>query len=249
MNNCTIFNKDSFHHKGKPTNIKDIIDSNKINDLNKYEIVYIPETKYLQNVTLFPKSTIFLYYTYYLFTFNESYKDYCFINIGHDIDSYNFYFIAIGKIINDDMRLMLLTFLILFISHACLIYIICIKMQQKKLIFSVYQFFFRVNISLLLIYICSCIPCLFTYLLYCYHQSFIFIYLFSFVNRFKILDNKYLTFGDKNVIIFFIFNSLLIIFIEYIVYYIPSINNFYLLAIQDVLLHIVLLIKIIISFK
>ena len=249
MDNCTIYNKDSFYFKGKPRYIKDIIDSNKTNDLNKYEVVYIPETKYLQNVNLFPKSTIFLYYTYYRFTFNESYKDYCFINVNHEISSYNLCFITIGKIIYDEMDFILMTFLILFMTHVCLMYLLLFKILGKKLIFSVYQFFFRVDARLLLLIICSYFTCLFTYLLYCYHQSFIFIYLFSFVNRFKILDNKYLFFGDKNTIIFFIFNSLVIIFVEYIVYFIPSINKFYLLAIKDVLLYIVLLIKIIISFK
>ena len=99
MDNCKNFNKDSFYYRGRPANIKDIIDSNKTNDLNKYEIVYIPELTYFQNVTLFPKSTIFLYHLFYRQSFNQSYKDYCLIDINNFLIHIIFIILLLAKLL------------------------------------------------------------------------------------------------------------------------------------------------------
>ena len=56
---CPQYEEDSLLFKGKPENIKDILNSNKNNNLEKYKYVYITDRKYLKDVTLFPHSTIF----------------------------------------------------------------------------------------------------------------------------------------------------------------------------------------------
>ena len=205
MDNCTKFNKDSFYYRGRPENIKNIIHSNKINDLNKYEVVYIPELKYFQNVTLFPKSTIFLYHLYRdRFTYNQSYKDYCLIDINYSIESYNYYYIVIGKTFGKDKEeLIIETFIILYTFIFILFIIILIKtgMIKKILQVSVYQFSFNIIFMLTFYNMISIIPFLLSYLLYCFYKAFIFIYLFLFVNRFKILDNNSCI--DKYFIFFF----------------------------------------------
>ena len=93
MNDCKRNDKDSFYYRGRPENIKDIINSTKI---KKYKSVYIPEVKYENNISLFPKSTIFL--VPFFIDIKGNLKEYCIIYIGNKLEKYNsFYYIIIGK--------------------------------------------------------------------------------------------------------------------------------------------------------
>ena len=56
---CHNYDKEKFSCRGRFINIKDIIDTNNINDIKDYKYVFIPELKYYDNVNLFPKSTVF----------------------------------------------------------------------------------------------------------------------------------------------------------------------------------------------
>ena len=95
---CSLYDNNSFYYRGRPTNIKDILESTDINNYDEYKYVYIPEKKYLSNVTLFPKSTIF----YALEGFNTNSSDYnidyCIIRFYIDLERYKLYYIIIGRV-------------------------------------------------------------------------------------------------------------------------------------------------------
>ena len=255
MKYCKNINKDSLYYRGRHTNIKDIIDSYHNNNLNKYEVVYIPELKYFQNVTLFPKSTIFLYHG--KIKYNQSYynKDYCFIEIQYDFEPYDSFFFVIGKTLSAvTEELLIITFIAFNFTLVILIMISSTIIYFKK--FDTVNYVYRIalfNIIFILMVSFSSIYIkkydLFHFL-YCFYKTFFYIFLYFLVNGFKILDDNYpkcLLF--KSFILFLLYNSISTFFFIYIVYFIPSINNFYFFSLKNVIEHIVLLIRIIKSIK
>ena len=254
LEHCNYYNEDSFYYRGKPTNIKDIIDTNEINDLDKYECVYIPELKYFQNLSLFSKSTIFLN----TITKNQSYynNDYCILKVDYNIENYNpLYFITIGKALyKDTEQLVIMILVVLFFINSILAVILtfreCYLNDLKEI--HVYNFV-RIIIGFSFMNSFSCIFINY-YLLfclsYCIYKSFIFINLIILIDGYDILNNnitgcifiKYLLFS-------FLYYSLSTLFFIYIVYFIPSINNFYLFSLKNITEHILLLLYIIKSVK
>ena len=97
MGYCKEYDTNNFSYRGRPTNIKDILNENK-EFYNDYKYVYISELKYFENIVQFPKSTVFFALnsiTQYEEQFN---KEYCFINIEWNLEDYApLYYIIIGK--------------------------------------------------------------------------------------------------------------------------------------------------------
>ena len=129
---CKNLSEDTIHYRGRLTNIIDIIDSNNINDINKYKYVFIPELKYLDNVTLFPKTTVFLpLLIEYPYKYN---KDYCFLTIIRDIEQYKpYYYIIIGNEMNEKTNSLLNEILISFfiLGHLYFLFFSFIKCVFK----------------------------------------------------------------------------------------------------------------------
>ena len=256
LEHCNYYNEDSFYYRGKPTNIKEIIDSNEINDLDKYECVYIPELKYFQNVTLFYKSTIFLN----TITNNQSYynNNFCIIKVDDNIDEDNYkslYMITIGKSFDKNTEQLALIVLIIFFFFNIIIILVlnfrtcCLKFYHEIYVYT----FARAIIGFSFMNYITCLSInyyLLFILLYCLYKSFIFINLYFLIDGFSIIDNDFrrCTFW-KYFLFFFLCDSLSSLFFIYIVYFIPSINNFYFFSLKNITEHILLLIHLIKSIK
>ena len=80
------------------------------------------------------------------------------------------------------------------------------------------------------------------YLLYSTYKSFILVTLFFLVDGYRILDFEQKRHTICVFIICFLFDSILSLLFIYIVYYFPSINNFYLFTFKNIIEHVILLI-------
>ena len=245
---CKLYDTNDFSYRGRPTNIKNILSENK-EFYNDYKYVYISELKYFENIVQFPKSTVFFALnsiTQYEEQFN---KEYCFINIDWNLEDYApLYYIIIGKETDKNIKDIITAILIgSFIITNFFILIINLKSCGLKLFESIifYNFAFMV-ISLLIMIGISCLIInyfLLSHLIYCMFKSYIFINLIFYVDGFMNLHYDYsrnCIFG-KTLLCFFIFESICSLFFIYIIYFIPSVNNYYLFIMKSLIEHIVLL--------
>ena len=102
----------NFYYRGKPKDIEDIIDSNKLNlngkqsDVNlldknskneKYQAIFINKREYLDYISLFSETTVFFLDDDILLNKNESekYKNFCFLSVkSSDYYSYSYFIIS-----------------------------------------------------------------------------------------------------------------------------------------------------------
>ena len=135
---CQNYDKKPFYYRGRPTNIKGIINSTDINNYGEYKSVYIPEKQYLSNVALFPKSTIFFAHSDISDNSSDYNKDYCIISINHNLEEYkSLYYMIVGKNFDEFNNLLgywLPIFFVFFIIYAfllkCRFYDLKIKHQN-----------------------------------------------------------------------------------------------------------------------
>ncbi len=246
---CQNYDEDTFYYRGRPINIKDIIDSNNINNIKTYKYVLIPEFKYLDNVTLFPKSTVFFYLTKMI---ENSIADYCIIPIDYDLEKYkSFYYFIIGNELDKKTEELLQSIIItLFVSLWIFAIIFGIRLCYIKKISQIYVYNLICNIfASLFLSIMSCLyinALLLTHLLYTLYKSVLFINLMFLIDGFTILEqginNRALI---RKILCFFLYSSLLTIILLYINYFLPSINNTVWLILKSIIEHLLLLFHII----
>lgn len=253
---CKEYNISSFNYQGRPTDIKEILNSENKNDLSEYKYVSIKELEYLEKVVLFPKSTIFFIYEKIIENKSKLNKDYCYFNITWNLEEYSpLYYISIGKKVDEKTESFIIESLILFffVPNFFLV-IIGIKICRLKLYEQLFIFKFALitlaSINLLTlssIFIFSSISSL----LYSLVKSYIFINLILFVDGYTILyfDNRNNYSYRKFFLLILIYESLSNLFLLYIIYFIPSINNYYMLIVKNLIEHIVLLLYTIKFFK
>ena len=249
MDHCKQYDKKTFYYKGRPHNMKDILESKKRKDLSKYKYVYIPEIKYFDNVTLFPKSTIFFVLDS-LTTNGSYYKDYyCYFDINWNLNYYKpFYYLIAGKNFEEDRENVILIILTLFF-FTCNIFVIIlnIKICRLKPLEQIYLYQFpKILMSAANIIILSSLFIKYSFLsvfFYSLYKSYIFIHLIFYLDGFMTLEFNYsgISLFFKLFLLLFIFDSLITLFFLYIIYFIPSLNNFYLFAIKNWIMHLVLL--------
>ena len=256
LQHCDYYDEETFYYRGRPTDIKDIIDSNNINDINNYKYVYIPESKYLDNATLFPKSTVFFPLEgviKYEYDYN---KEYCFITIRFKIEQYKpFYYIVIGNILDNTTEGLAICILFTLCIFG-LIYTFLLFIRNLKLIF-----FFHFYIYHLISFITSFFfllgglsftinSALLSHLIYTFYKSFLFINLLFLIDGFRILslENRCCSLL-KTFLYFFLYNSIMTIILLYISYFLPSINNALLFIFKNIIEHSILLICVIKAIK
>ena len=255
--NCQIYDENSFYYRGRPTNIKDIIKSTDINNYGDYKYVYIPDKQYLSNITLFPKPTIFFTNEY---IYNSSdYKEYCIITIGYNLENYKkiLYYMIAGKGFSKYSELhfilMVASFVTIFIILVSLLCrIVCLFFKFQRFDSSNCCRMLKIILGSVIISITGVSIYYFrlTHLIYCIYKSFILATLFFLIDGYKIIDfeQRRYTFSYVFIICLLYYSTSTLLFI-YIVYFIPSINNFYLFAFKNVIEHVILLLLIIKAFR
>ena len=248
MGYCRQYEEDSFYYKGKPENIKDILSSKKNNNLEKYKYVYISDKNYLKNVTLFPHSTKF----FVLESISNSslfYENYCYFEIKMDFSNYKtLYYIIVGKeITKDNEELIIAILIVFFLMSNIFVIILNIKSCCLSSFEQIFHYdFARASISMTNIMAISCALItnyLLSYIMYSFYKSYIIISLIFLVNGVMTIHYDYIEtcIFFKLLLYFFVFDSLSTIFCLYIIYFIPSLSNYYFFALKNWILHLVLL--------
>ena len=248
---CKLYNHKLFTYRGRPTNIKDIINTKTKEDYSNYKYVYISELKYLDKVVEFPKSTIF--FTFAPITVNERQynKEYCYIDINWALEDYApFYYINIGLIAEEQIKsngtiILIILFFITLVFYLTLLLKSCSLGIFEDLIF--YKFAIMIlALSMLINFSCLLINIfLLSILFYSFFKSYMIISLFFYVDGYMNLHYDYLESNScrKSLLLFVIIESLCNVFFLYIIYFFPTVNNYNLFISKSLLEHIVLLLQ------
>ena len=257
---CYYKNLNFPQYRGKIYNIEEIIINekdykNNTNIINKtkfeeYPVVYLPNNNQLfKYIDLFPESTI--YFTTFQVDYNKLKKYICYIRI-EDWSTYKFYYI-----INAEIKLGYITFPLIFGFFFATCF--CVNRYDRsnvRLVFyrQIYFYKFAHNLTFYSIgIVLSTITIyyfLLSYIIYSLYKTYIIINLMFLLEGFSTIHfNDCSKIYKKYFLIFFLFDSLTSIFSEYIVYFIPYLDNFYLLHLKSIIEHITFLIIIFIFFK
>jgi len=257
--NCPKLNENNFYYRGRPSNIMDIIDKYDISDFNNttiegYKYVYIPDMQnYYQKVIIFPKSTILIanekerkniYNENYCYLFissifgsekehlynNKKYKYYLALGFHfQNMDNINIFFTA---------SFMPLMMIILCIYHYKLFYLRSYKdlqfyiLTKKIILLSILLILSNFFISLM--NACS--------LIHSFFKSYMMINLFILLNGHSIINFEKQDRAYFALFLFlFLFDSFFNIIFEYIVYFLPELDNLYLFVIKSLIEHLILL--------
>ena len=262
-----------FYYRGKPKDFKDIINSNEVNffrkqnnlnlsdentKIEKYSAIFINKKEYLDYIFLFSKKTLFFMNNDILLNKNEEqkYKNFCILSVkSSDFSSYSYYIIS--KNLTDSFILYIGGFLfvflfvifiliIIFSIHSCfwsspffLVGLYIYNFAHLSLLFNIIVIFSLLGSFFFLLSICF----------YSFYKAFILGHLLILLDGFSILEFQYsfCTRFKFYLKIFFV-ECFLNIFFEYIVYFIPSLDNFELFFIKNLFEHTTILIFGIISF-
>ena len=244
LKNCQ---SENFYYKGRPENI-----TNMKNKYDSYSSVYIPSNYYDIDriIKQFPKSTIFITQNDFLIN-----KDYCFIVYNSNYDysindklSSKYYFIIIGKDGNTILEYYLIFFLVIFsiilflfflfysfkCSNVVLIRLYVTNLTNKYII-----------LSLLLSF-----SCVYTYyvtpiisIAHSFYKTFIIVHIIYLLSGYQVLYfNQNVNIKKKFILIVLFFQLITKVLFTYIIYFIPSLDNFYLYFIKSLIEHITILV-------
>ena len=270
--NCPKINMNDFDYRGMPDNVFNILDKYKISDFSNikiegYKLVYIPDIENNYNlVKIFPKSTIILVYdnTHHTTTKKEYFENHCFflINIfygyegGNPYDNRkNIYYLVLDNKYQSNLynlNLFLVSFFIpiLFIVLGYYSYRLYFFIFYKKIHFYILtQRIILLSILLILsgFFLETALICIIIHSLF---KSYLLINLVFLLNGYSIItfeSNKKIYF--IYLICIFLFDSVFNIIFEYIIYYLPKIDNFYFFIVKSLIEHIILLEYSIRSYK
>jgi len=257
--NCPKLDENNFYYRGRPANILNIIDKYDITDFNNtiiegYKYVYVPNIQnYHQKVIIFPKSTILIVNE--KISKNIYNENYCYLFISsifgsereHLYDNKKYkYFLVIGLHFQnmDNINIFFTSFfvplmtLILCIYYYKLFYLKSYKELQfyilTKRIILLSILLILSNFFIASINACSLIHSLF--------KSYMIINLIILLNGYSIIS-----FEKQNksyfalFLLLFLFDSFFNIILEYILYFIPELDNLYLFIIKSLIEHVILL--------
>ena len=267
FNDCGNKNVRNFHYRGLITNIKDIlhiykedanIDPSKLENLKiqKYPAVLIENGFLLKYIPYFPESTIFL--IDYNLGEIDSYKNekYCIFRYRSLIYENNpFSYI----IISQDIKIKLLYYiiilfvtLILFICFFTILYSIHSCISNYNRIFL--NYFANLNIIMTLISISTCIFfkfCILFSLIYYLYKSYLFIHLYFFLTGYSIINFDFNVRKQLQNYTYDLFavETITTIIFAYIIYFIPSLDNFYLFFTRNMIERVIILLIVFKQFK
>ena len=250
----------NLHYRGRPKKMSEIIKNEKldINLLNKsnikikkYKAVFINYQSELDYIYFFPNSTIFFVNSNNNPSGgNEKVFDsnYCFfLDYNYAFDKIKNYYIIINKEINEVYISLIIVSLVIFFIFG-LFFIISFAGSSCCLKFSlpIYVFNFA-NLSIVYSYIvlftCALfLVCYFSSIIYSVFKSYILFHIIILLNGYSIIHNDY-TFKQKFKFGFyiFLFEEISTLIFTYIMFFIPSLDNFYLFFTRNILEYFLLL--------
>ena len=257
--NCPNLDENNFYYRGSPENILNIIDKYEITDFNNtiiegYKYVYIPDMQnYYQKVIIFPKSTILIV--------NEKIKKniynekYCFLFISsifgsereHFYDNKKYkYLLVLGCHFQnmDNINLFFTAFFMPLMAIILCIYyykMFYLKSYKELQFYILTKRIILLSILLILsnIFIASLNACSLIHSLF---KSYMIINLIILLNGYSIINFENQTKSYFALFLFlFLFDSFFNIVLEYIVYFLPELDNLYLFIIKSLIEHLILL--------
>ena len=258
----------NFHYRGRPKKMSEIIKNEKleknlmINNTIKYtkhKVVYIDKQSELDYIYYFPNSTIFLVNgNINSSSANEDIFDpnYCFfIKDKFQFNKLTFSYVIINKEISGVcVSLIGVSLIFFYIINIVFFVLFAIKTLRRKIILLLYVYkFVNIVLGLTFAILFSCfliISCYLSSILYSLYKSYMFLNLIILLNGFTIIHNKF-TFKQnlKYGLFIFIFETITNYIFTYIMFFIPSFDNFYLFFTRNIIEYCSLLIYMIIMIK
>ena len=243
-------NISNFYYRGRPKNIGKIKD-HKSNE----DVVYIGKKTDLSTISDFSNSTIFII-PKELIPFCDKSK-YYFMSVSNDSSLFQenskFFYVIIGQELPNNLADATICFIIIFTIFIIGIIIIykCYNVREIANRLFIYSLAFNyIHVSILII--SSCLILQFDtifYLLYPLYKSYLIIQICYLLNGFSIIISQSRKKRMKYTIILEIIENILSIIFIYIVFFFPSLDNFYLFFAKSLIEHITILVLGIIFFR
>ena len=231
-------------NRGKIENFDKIIKEDK-KDLYNNPFIYIHGKDNMKYIQYFSEKTIF--FTDFEISWDDIKSGICYIQFDKWYE-YNYIIMSPSK-----LSYIILPICCLFFAYSIPIAIFKLyKSELKRLVLFKKIHFYKFAQRMVLFWIAIIISAviiyffLLSYVIYSLYKSYLIINLLLLLDGFSIIHfNKSLFKFKKYFIIFFLYDSLISIYSEYIVYFIPYFDNFYFLHIKSLFEHCIFLIMII----
>ena len=230
--------------RGKIEDVDEIIKKDPETDLYQNPFVFISGKEKLKYIHNFYDKTIF--FTDFQISWDDIKHSICYVQIDK-WNKYNYIIMSHSK-----MGYILVPICFLLFGYSVPIAIFKLyKSELKRLVLfkkiHFYKFAQRLTLFWIAIIISSVTIYFFllSYVIYSLYKAYLVVNLILLLEGFSIIHfNKSLFKFKKYFLIFFLYDSLISIYAEYIVYFLPNFDNFYLLQIKSIFEHLVFLIMI-----
>ena len=230
--------------RGKIEYVDEIIKKDPETDLYQNPFVFISGKEKLKYIHNFYDKTIF--FTDFQISWDDIKHSICYVQIDK-WNKYNYIIMSHSK-----MGYILVPICFLLFGYSVPIAIFKLyKSELKRLVLfkkiHFYKFAQRLTLFWIAIIISSVTIYFFllSYVIYSLYKAYLVVNLILLLEGFSIIHfNKSLFKFKKYFLIFFLYDSLISIYAEYIVYFLPNFDNFYLLQIKSIFEHLVFLIMI-----
>ena len=230
--------------RGKIEHVDEIIKKDPETDLYQNPFVFISGKEKLKYIHNFYDKTIF--FTDFQISWDDIKHSICYVQIDK-WNKYNYIIMSHSK-----MGYILVPICFLLFGYSVPIAIFKLyKSELKRLVLfkkiHFYKFAQRLSLFWIALIISSVTIYFFllSYVIYSLYKAYLVVNLILLLEGFSIIHfNKSLFKFKKYFLIFFLYDSLISIYAEYIVYFLPNFDNFYLLQIKSIFEHLVFLIMI-----
>ena len=230
--------------RGKIEHVDEIIKKDPETDLYQNPFVFISGKEKLKYIHNFYDKTIF--FTDFQISWDDIKHSICYVQIDK-WNKYNYIIMSHSK-----MGYILVPICFLLFGYSVPIAIFKLyKSELKRLVLfkkiHFYKFAQRLTLFWIAIIISSVTIYFFllSYVIYSLYKAYLVVNLILLLEGFSIIHfNKSLFKFKKYFLIFFLYDSLISIYAEYIVYFLPNFDNFYLLQIKSIFEHLAFLIMI-----
>ena len=230
--------------RGKIEHVDEIIKKDPETDLYQNPFVFISGKEKLKYIHNFYDKTIF--FTDFQISWDDIKHSICYVQIDK-WNKYNYIIMSHSK-----MGYILVPICFLLFGYSVPIAIFKLyKSELKRLVLFKKIHFYKFAQRLTLFWIALIISSvtiyffLLSYVIYSLYKAYLVVNLILLLEGFSIIHfNKSLFKFKKYFLIFFLYDSLISIYAEYIVYFLPNFDNFYLLQIKSIFEHLVFLIMI-----
>ena len=243
---CLMKDPTIISSRGKIENLDDIIKKDPENELYENPYVYISGIEKLKYVKYFWDKTI--YFTNFQISWDDIGHSICFVQIEK---YYKYNYIIMSK---GEMGYIFFPICLFFFAYSVPIAIFKLyKSELKRLVLfkkiHFYKFAQRLTLFWMVIIISSATIYYFllSYVIYSLYKAYLVVNLLYLLEGYSIIHfNKSQFNFTKYFLSFFFYDAIISLYVEYIVYFLPNFDNFYLLHIKSLFEHVVFLVMILV---